>query len=739
MTDYIYDEETYPNFYSIVIGNASTRKMKSFEISTRNDQRFELIEYLREIKREGGRMVGFNNVGFDYPVLHYILTNQDCTVAGIYRKAMRVIEAENKFEHIIRDKDELIPQIDLFKIHHFDNMARATSLKMLEFNMRSDTIEDLPFEPGTVLTSDQMDVVLQYNKKDMIETFKFYNESSSSIEFREQLTEQLGKNFMNHNDTKIGKDFFVMELEKNDPGCCYKRGKVQQTKRSSIDLSECIFDYVKFERPEFQAVLDWFKAQNIVETKGVFTDILESDLGDVAKYANLRKKRQKQMVKPSESKIAELKKKHPMGWLSEEQLKSGKISYWWNWNVADTLNVVIDGFQYDFGVGGIHGSIESDILETKDGMTVRDEDVASYYPNLAIKNRIHPKHLGDSFCDIYEELYQKRVTIKKQMKAAKASGDMDTYRRLDDEQAMLKLALNGTYGASNDKYSPFYDPMFTMKITINGQLSLCMLAEELLKIDGLSMIQVNTDGLTFLHPDESKDKVTAVTDWWQEVTKLELEGVDYNRMFIRDVNNYISETMDGKLKNKGAYAWKNINHDPKSYDVGWHQNQSSPIIAMAAEAHLIRGENISEFIKAHEDPFDFMLRTKVPRSSKLMLNLGGEEVRLQNITRYYISVEGGELIKVMPPLDKVKMGKLYRNDDGEELVLKTKTEYTRYEKKGYKFIEDVELPKEERRIGINTGQKVTVCNDMVNVTDNINYQYYINEAEKLCELSVDTQ
>jgi len=52
---------------------------------------------------------------------------------------------------------------------------------------------------------------------------------------------------------------------------------------------------------------------------------------------------------------------------------------------------------------------------------------------------------------------------------------------------MLKLALNGTFGDSNNIYSVFYDPQFTMAITVNGQLMLCMLAERLMTIPGLAL------------------------------------------------------------------------------------------------------------------------------------------------------------------------------------------------------------------------------------------------------------
>ena len=57
------------------------------------------------------------------------------------------------------------------------------------------------------------------------------------------------------------------------------------------------------------------------------------------------------------------------------------------------------------------------------------------------------------------------------------------------ENAMLKLALNGVYGDSNNQYSVFYDPLYTMKTTLNGQLLLCLLAEKLLRIDGLRLIR----------------------------------------------------------------------------------------------------------------------------------------------------------------------------------------------------------------------------------------------------------
>jgi len=321
------------------------------------------------------------------------------------------------------------------------------------------------------------------------------------------------------------------------------------------------------------------------------------------------------------------------------------------------------------------------------------------------------------FCDIYEYIYDMRKEYKK--------------KGMDSEQAMLKLALNGTYGASNDKFSPFYDPKFTMSITINGQLSLCMLIEKLSKLDGFSMVQANTDGITFTISRTHEDKAEEICKWWESVTKLELEKNVYSRMIIRDVNNYIAEYTDGHLKNKGAYEWQNL---------GWHKNHSAPVIPMAAEMALVHGKPIEDVIKNHSNHMDFMLRTKVPRSSSLVLTIDdGSEKQLQNICRYYVSNNGGQLIKVMPPVVEYKELDCYVDESGVEYYPKNKTEEKKFEKLGYKYLGKKKVNQPPRRIGIDTGWNVTPCNNIKDFNNDINYDYYIEQAMKLVSLCIDSE
>lgn len=666
--DWVYDLETYPNVFTASFKHPNSGTRAFFEISERRNDLQDLAWFLSTLRESGCRMVGFNNIGFDYPIIHFLIeyASKGIGVEHLYQKAQSIIDTpwDRRFDNVIWDKDVLIPQIDLFKVHHFDNDARRTSLKILEFNMKSQNIEDLPYTPGIPLLVDQIPVLATYNDHDVNETEKFYIESIEMIEFREDLGQRYGKNFLNHSDKKIGTELFVMELEKNSPGSCYTRvdGRrvVRQTIRNTIGIANVIFPYINFKRPEFDRVKQWLSSQVITETKGVFTG----------------------------------------------------------------LHAEINGFKYDFGVGGIHGSIDSAIVYSDDDYIIYDWDVAGYYPSLGAVNNLFPEHLSNQFGIVDAMLKGERAKHKKGTPLNKA----------------IKLARNGAYGDSNNKYSPFYDPQYTMSITINGQLLLCLLAEHLIDIPGLTMIQINTDGLTVKCPRAYVEQMKVICKWWEDFTCLELESVIYSRMFIRDVNNYIGEYEDGKLKRKGAYEYK----------LEWHQNHSQLIVPMAAEAALTRGADIGEFIRNHDNILDFMLRTKVGRADKLVISdAAGNERELQKITRYYISVDGGSLTKISPPVKGVKVGTWKRatkltdhfyNQVLNELNAVDHTNLLPHEldSNGLPWDERINTKNRSkyiiRKTGLNVGRLVAPCNDIRDADrSNIDFDYYIAEARKLVD------
>lgn len=686
---YIADCETYPNCFTVAIMRSDGKHSSVFECSEQKNEIDRILKMMDWLHDNDGSMVGFNIINFDYPVLHELIQKRNILpktgkgiAAMMYRAAQKQIDSfkGDGFGNTVKEADRHFKLIDLYKIHHFDNNARATSLKMLEFNMREQNISDLPYPVGSNLSPEQIEVLKKYNLHDVKMTLAFYKKSQEQIQFREQLSAKYNRDFTNHNDTKIGKDYFIMRLEEEGiPTSIVKHGKktLIQSKRHFIDIRDCLFSYYDFERPEFIAIVEWFKQQRITETKGVFTDILECKLGDVAKYAEMVVKRKKLKTKPTDAEEAQLKKENPLCWVEELELKAKetkangggfKKAYWHCWRVAETLNVVVDGFRFDFGTGGIHGSVETKIIKENKSYMIRDADVSSMYPNIAISNNSYPEHLTRKFCDIYKDVYEQRKSFPKG----------------SAENAMLKLALNGVYGDSNNQYSVFYDPKYTMSITVNGQLSLCLLAEKLLKIKGVKLIQVNTDGVTVALPRRYEQQYLEICNDWQEQVKLQLEYADYSAMYIRDVNNYIAVYTDSKVKRKGAYQYEGL---------GWHMNQGGLVIPMAAEAAMIHGKDVEEYIRTHDNNWDFLLRTKVPRSSSLVLVFDFHEEQQQNICRYYVVKDGGKLVKIMPPLE----------EGGED-----------------------------RRLGIDIEWNVMTCNDMKDFDrSKMDYDYYIAEAKKL--------
>lgn len=660
--DWGWDIETYPNIFTATFIHAETGQERFFEISDRRNDFEPLCNFIAWLRDNRQRGIGFNNIAFDYEVLHAIATQGLNTCEMIYQKAQSIFANQNRFGGSqVWESDRLFEQIDLFKIWHYDNPAKSTSLKALEIAMESENVVDLPYAPGTDLDNHAKDVLIPYNRHDVKETLKFAARSQQEIALRESLSQRYGVNMLNFSNTKIGSTILIRQMEAAGIACYERdsnnRKTPRQTYRAVIRLGDVVFPYVRFERPEFNAVLQFFRDTTIVETKGVFADLVAT----------------------------------------------------------------VDGFSFVFGVGGIHGSVESQIVYSDDDYQIVDVDVTSFYPKMAIVNRMYPAHLGEAYCDIYNDIFEQRATFPKG----------------SPENAALKEALNASYGNSNNKYSPLYDPFYTMQTTINGQLLLCMLAEQLMKIPGLSMVQANTDGITVRCPRRHLDHMRSVCGWWEKLTGLQLEEALYSRMWVRDCNNYIAEYEGGKLKRKGAYEYKTL----------WHQDPSSKVVAMAAEAALVRGQCPAEFILAHRHPFDFMIRAKVPRSSRLVLRNDAGERAIQNTTRVFVSLNGGRLFKVMPPTEQPGTWKRKAKvpDHTYQAVMREIAgQRGDLDAAGTPWDARIHTGNkskhEQREMGICSGWLVTECAD-AKLFDwgDLDYGYYVTETLKLIDPLVDNR
>jgi hypothetical protein len=289
-------------------------------------------------------------------------------------------------------------------------------------------------------------------------------------------------------------------------------------------------------------------------------------------------------------------------------------------------------------------------------MVIMTSDVTSFYPNLAIRNKWAPAHLPQKeFCDQYEWFFDERKIIPKK----------------DPKNYVYKIILNSTYGLSNDENSFLYDPEFTMRITINGQLSLSMLYEMICEeIPGAVPLMQNTDGLETMIPREHIDRYMAICARWEELTSLQLEHDTYSKIVLGDVNNYIAVTeysevpkdVYEKVKEENPHYLFKIENDKyyfattkskgrfEFHNLALHKNKSFLIIPKALHAYFVEGIAPEEFLKENRNIFDYCGGVKIKGDwkyvEKHIKNGVYAEKKLQNTIRYYICNSGSKIVKI---------------------------------------------------------------------------------------------
>lgn len=252
----------------------------------------------------------------------------------------------------------------------------------------------------------------------------------------------------------------------------------------------------------------------------------------------------------------------------------------------------------------------------------------------------------------------------------------------------FKLSANSVYGKSNDKHSFLYDPMYTLKTTLNGQLMLTMLSEDLvLGLKNITILQINTDGITIKIPRDLLQPYYDICVNWEKNTHLTLEYVEYDKMIIADVNNYMAITTKGKIKYKGRFE----------IDKDYHKDNSFKIIPIALSEYFVNGTPIEETIKNHTNIYDFCGRQKFKGqdygTTNTIVNDRIVVEKQQKNVRYYISNKGSSFIKNYAKGSNEVINKGYLvtiyNKHEDKHINERDINYSFYIKECYKEIDNI--------------------------------------------------
>jgi hypothetical protein len=568
---YVMDYETLCSCFIAVFEGVKSEEPIIFTIHESKNEILELVTFLERNIAYDEWHVSFNGIGFDSQITEHILRNKeqlleqsgDTIARFIYRKAQDVINRSNNGEfQEYSPRDLSIRQLDVFKLNHWDNNAKRSSLKWIQYTMDWHNIIDMPIHHTTEVTTEQIPEIIRYCINDVKSTKQIMFLCKDQIDLRRQLTDEYGIDLYSASEPRISKELFLLFLSKQTGIKKYELRQMR-TNRLKITVRDIILPYIEFKTATFQ---------------------------------NLLKKFQDVVIYPGETK--------------------GGFKY----------SVRYKGVQTDFGLGGVHGARSTKVYEANQEMIIMTSDVTSFYPNLAIRNKWAPAHLPkEEFCNLYEWFFEERKKIPKK----------------DPKNYVYKIILNSTYGLSNDENSFLYDPEFTMRITINGQLSLTMLYEMICEeIPNALPLMQNTDGLETMIPKQYEDKYMEICRRWEKLTNLQLEHDKYSKIILGDVNNYIAITEDGKSKCKGRFEFANL---------AMHKNKSFLVIPKAIHAYFVDGIKPEDYIKSITNIFDFCGGVKIKGDWSFYehkIAAGDYSVeKLQHTIRYFISKTGSKVIK----------------------------------------------------------------------------------------------
>lgn len=417
----IWDIETYKEVFLIVAYIPEDKIYKKWEVSKWRNELDGFAKFVEEYSDY--YWVGYNSLRFDSQVVEWVLRNYTNwydipsleIAAMICQKAQDVIsDANYELFPEYREEQISLKQIDLLKIHHFDNKNRRVSLKRLEFEMDLENIEEMPipFNKENLTREDVLEII-KYCKNDVNATYQFYlitigethhplYKNNNQIELRQNIEEEFGIKCLNYSDSKIG-DEIIKKYYCQEKNISYSQLPRKGFFRREILVKNCIAKYIEFKTPQLKEFLK--KIKNIsLKMRDEFKE---------------------------------------------------SISFYGN--------------TYSFMKGGLHTENKPEIFEATDTHLIIDMDVSSYYPAIIINNEKYPFHLGKEFLRGYTQMYHKRLELKPLSK---------TDKKIKGIVNALKLSVNSVYGKSSDMQSWIYDRQLTMFTTITGELSLMMLIEQ---------------------------------------------------------------------------------------------------------------------------------------------------------------------------------------------------------------------------------------------------------------------
>lgn len=561
----IYSVRSYPTLFVYTCYDIDARKLKQYVISkTRNDIN-DILKHLEEVKNQ----IGFGNLTSDYYFLHTIIEAR--TFIGTINPIDILSMFRRVRENLAKDDREIIEkkymsQCDLEKFFGFSAFDKNISLADIKIALGEADITDGNFEYG-----------FKYNVQE-----KYINDALMECIYDVRTIIRLYY-------IAIGKSKNPNYSNINLMSARYKL--CEEINLSGINYSPTVFAKLYFIKL-YQKLCGAYNTQELTSKAKLNSRTIH--LKDCVPYYAMFSSRE------------------------FNDVVNRIVEYPISTNPQFLCNTSFAGIPLKFGMGGLHGCDYSGKYEINEDHFIVDIDIVSMYASIATGLSIKPRHMDDNFIKAMKQILNKRISC---------------LRKPDDVSkgivVLTKSILNYIYGKTREEESPFFDLEYSVRVILAAQLLMAKFMELLKnRIDDIKFIMVNTDAITFIAPKSSKEKILeAMSKVTEIIPTIRFKIKTYNKIFIRDVNNYLA-CDNNSITAKGVF----------DYNVDITKDNSSKVVPKLLRDILIFDKNIDEAIKNY-DINDFLIKAKHNTKlsyTKLSNGLKTTDM-IQNPSRFYYS------------------------------------------------------------------------------------------------------
>jgi hypothetical protein len=203
---FVYDVESYENFFCVCFKNIETKKYVVFEHSP--DQSLDLDKLRWFIWRFC--IVGFNSNNYDILVLTLALWG--ASTAELKEATNKIIFGEMRPWKFRKEYGIEIPQlnhVDLIEVAPLDG-----SLKLYGGRLHCRHMRELPYPHESILTREQAANVVEYCCNDLDNTELLLIELAPHIELRQDLGREYGRDLRSLSDAQVAEAIICIELHK---------------------------------------------------------------------------------------------------------------------------------------------------------------------------------------------------------------------------------------------------------------------------------------------------------------------------------------------------------------------------------------------------------------------------------------------------------------------------------------------------------------------------------------------